>query len=176
MAVAFDAGFLILAFDEQAVARLGAPRVKERIELLLADLRKTRTKILIPTPALSEFLAKADFSILQVLHSSAAFKIVPFDERAAIEAAQMTRDSIKESDKKDPVVGATWAKIKFDRQIVATAKVEAAEAIYSTDAEVAKHAQKAGILCYGIKDLPEAPAVQEVFPDMQGEANGTKTP
>ncbi|HEV8039027.1 MAG TPA: hypothetical protein VGP62_09200, partial [Bryobacteraceae bacterium] len=52
-------------------------------------------------------------------------------------------------------------KIKFDRQIVAIAKVEGADAIYSTDPDVSKHAQKVGIKCLGIADLPTAPSVQE---------------
>jgi len=79
--------------------------------------------------------------------------IVPFDERATIEAAEMTKNAIREGDKKDPAVAATWSKIKFDRQIVAIAKVEGVEAIYSTDPEVARHAKKVGIPCYGIADL-----------------------
>lgn len=76
--------------------------------------------------------------------------------------AQKTLKS-SDSDKKDPVQAATWNKIKFDRQIVAVAKVEGADAIYSTDPHIVKHAQKAGISCFGIPDLPPAPSVQELF-------------
>ncbi|HEV8041552.1 MAG TPA: hypothetical protein VGP62_21935, partial [Bryobacteraceae bacterium] len=87
--VAFDAGFLILAFDEQAAEKEVTPRLKERIDLLLAELRKTRTKILIPTPALSEFLVKADVRILQTFNTSSSFRIAAFDQRAAIEVADL---------------------------------------------------------------------------------------
>ena len=160
--VAFDASFLILTFDKDAASREGE-RLLERIDILLTDLQKSKTKIIIPTPALSEFLVKCDPQVLQAIHKQATFKIVPFDEKAAIEAAILTKDAIRASDKKDPVQAATWSKIKFDRQIVAVAKVEGVDAIYSTDPDVAKHAQKAGITCFGIADLPPTPSVQEAF-------------
>jgi len=161
MSIAFDASFLILAFDEKVAASHSSPRLDERMMLFRTEIQKTKTKVLIPTPALSEFLVRADAGILEYLNNSAFFKIVPFDERAAIEAADMTKAAIRESDKKDPVVAATWAKIKFDRQIVAVAKVEGAHAIYSTDPDVCRHAQRAGIICKGIDDLPKAPDVQQ---------------
>ncbi|HME07801.1 MAG TPA: hypothetical protein VKG25_12150, partial [Bryobacteraceae bacterium] len=145
----------------------GTPRLAERIDLLLAELSRSRSKIIIPTPALSEFLAKADVSILEKIHATTSFVVAPFDERAAIEAAEMTKNAIREGDKKVPVVAATWSKIKFDRQIVAIAKVEGAEAIYSTDPEIAKHAKKVGLACFGIADLPMPPAVQDSLPSLE---------
>ena len=159
--VAFDASFLILVFDPNAVSKYSVPRLQERIDLFVAALAKSRTKILIPTPALSEFLTKADKSILEQINDSALVQIAPFDERAAIEAAEMTKNAIRESDKKDPVVAATWSKIKFDRQIVAIAKVANVTTIYSTDPHIAKHAQQVGIMTQTIEDLPEAPTVQQ---------------
>lgn len=161
--VAFDASFLVLTFDADAVTKIGEPRLQERIDIFITDLQKSKTKIVIPTPALSEFLVGCDARVLQSIHKHSSFRIVPFDERAAIEAAIMTKEAIHESDKKDPVQAATWNKIKFDRQIVAVAKVEGVDAIYSTDPHIMKHAQRAGIACFGIPDLPFAPSVQESF-------------
>jgi hypothetical protein len=40
---------------------------------------------------------------------------------------------------------ATWAKVKFDRQIVAIAKVEKASMVYSDDEDVRKLAAAEGI-------------------------------
>jgi hypothetical protein len=114
--VAFDARLLILAFDEKAADNHPTPRLKERVDLLLDDLQKARTKILVPTQALSEFLAKSDTKRLDLINDSPALRIAPFYQRAVVEAAEMTRNAIKGGDKTDPVVGATWAKIKFDRQ------------------------------------------------------------
>jgi hypothetical protein len=175
--VAFDASFLILTFDTDAVSKEGG-RLQERIDILLSDLQKSKTKIIIPTPALSEFLVKCDPVFLQSIHKQATFRIAPFDEKAAIEAAILTKDAIRASDKRDPVQATTWSKIKFDRQIVAVAKVEGVDAIYSTDPDVAKHAQRAGVPCFGIADLPAAPSVQESFSEevlrgpKEGETHG----
>ena len=171
--VVFDANFLILAFDKNAASKESWPRLQERIDMLLSDLGKARNKILIPTPALSEFLTKADPGILQIIHISAGFKIAPFDERAAIEAAIMTKDAIRRSNKKDPVVAATWAKVKFDRQIVAIAKVEGVDPICSTDPDIERHARRVGIECLGIPDLPIPPPVQEKLPYESPQAEAT---
>jgi hypothetical protein len=45
--------------------------------------------------------------------------------------------------------------LKFDRQIVAIAKVEGATAVYSDDAEVIAYAREAGLEGYRLADLPE---------------------
>jgi len=169
--VLFDASFLILTFDEQAVEKHGTPRLKERMDVLLSDLSKARTRIIIPTPALSEFLTRVDVAILQTINATSAFQVVSFDERAAIEAAEMTKNAIRESDKKDPVVAATWSKIKFDRQIVAIGKVAGVEAIYSTDPDIVKHAEKVGLRCLGIADLPLPPTIQESLPGFESPSN-----
>jgi predicted nucleic acid-binding protein len=152
--IAFDASFLILAFDEKAASKHPTPHLSERISLLLEHMTKARGKILIPTPALSEFLTGADISVLDQINDSSVFRIAPFDERAAIEAAELTKRAVRDSDKKDPIVAATWAKIKFDRQIVAIVKVEGVNTIYSTDPHIAKHAKLLEIECKGIEDLP----------------------
>jgi hypothetical protein len=98
---------------------------------------------------------------LDLISNSSAIRIAPFDLRAAVEAAEMTKNAMRDGDKKDPTVSATWAKIKFDRQIVAISKVEGVDVIYSTDSDVARHARSVGIECRGIADLPPAPSVQE---------------
>lgn len=99
----FDATALIHLFEPKAAAAIdpdtGQPvtHAKERIDHLVASLEQARRKIVIPTPALSEVLvyagsATADY--LKVLHGSSAFRVVPFDERAAIELAVLTHDAL----------------------------------------------------------------------------------
>ncbi len=56
------------------------------------------------------------------INRSSAFKIEPFEIRAAIELARMTAAAFKTGDKKEGVA-ASWNEIKFDRQIVAIAKI-----------------------------------------------------
>ena len=93
---------------------------------------------------------------LQELNSSACFRIVSFDQRAAIEAAAAHRDAIGRGDKREGT-NAAWAKVKFDRQIVAIAKIEGATSIYSDDEDIQKLGKKSGIAVIGIADLPLPP-------------------
>jgi hypothetical protein len=47
--------------------------------------------------------------------------------------------------------------VKFDRQIVAIARTEGAQVIYSDDADLRRFARAAGIDVVGIADLPLPP-------------------
>jgi hypothetical protein len=51
-------------------------------------------------------------------------------------------------------IAAPWAKIRFDRQIVAIAKVHEATAIYSDDEDLITFAEQQGIPCVRVRDLP----------------------
>src|SRR4051812_15732611 len=109
-------------------------KAKERIDYLVKTLEKEKTKIIVPTPVLSEILvragAEASDKIVDHLQRFAVFRIEPFDTRAAIEAAAMTRELLDGRQRKRGTSNATWTKIKFDRQIVAIAKVCGATVIY----------------------------------------------
>jgi predicted nucleic acid-binding protein len=134
-------------------------RVKERIEFLVTELEKKKEKIIVPTPALSELLVRAGAAgpaYLEILNKSAAFKIVDFDQRAAVEVAAATREAIDAGDKKGGAAG-SWAKVKFDRQIIAIAKVEGASTIYSDDGDIARFAKSCGIAVFRVGDLPLPP-------------------
>jgi hypothetical protein len=58
---------------------------------------------------------------------------------------------------------APYQKVKFDRQIVAIAKVNRAHTIYSDDADVRKFATKAGIKAVPTWDLPIPPSKTPLF-------------
>ena len=137
----FDADMLLLLLDPTLPApkdeETGIPvsDVKERLEHLVNTLHEERKKIIIPTPALSEVLIHTDGAgtdYLAKIQNSAAFKIEPFDTRAAVELARMTALALNEGDKKGGC-SAPWNKIKFDRQIVAIAKISNVSMIYSND-------------------------------------------
>ena len=55
MKVVFDAGILIKLLDPRT-----SDDQRSKLDYLIARLQKTKTKILIPTPAWSEFYVKAD--------------------------------------------------------------------------------------------------------------------
>jgi predicted nucleic acid-binding protein len=163
--VVFDATTLLYLFDPEAKAptdpETGSPvtRVKERIEFLVSALERRKEKIIVPTPALSELLVRAGDAgpeYLEILGKSAAFKVVDFDQRAAVEVAAATREAIEAGGKKGGSES-SWAKIKFDRQIIAIARVERASAIYSDDGDIARFAKNFGIAVIRLQDLPLPP-------------------
>jgi len=156
--VVFDASVLLFVFDENTPSSVN--RAKERVENLIELLSDRVEKIIIPTPALSECLVYAGAAgaeYLTIIGEQSCFRIVSFDERAAVEAALATYEARQHGQKKGGNPASTKAKIKFDRQIVAIAKVEAATAVYSDDGDVCKYAREAGMVAYMLSDLPLPP-------------------
>jgi predicted nucleic acid-binding protein len=122
-------------------------RVEDRIEKLLEDLDADGERIVIPTPALSEFLILAGKdapAYLDKIRQSKTLIVKPFDEMAAIELAAIEHEARGKGDKRGGS-SAPWTKVKFDRQIVAVAKVNGARRIYSDDEDIIKFAPKAGL-------------------------------
>ena len=106
---------------------------------------------------MSEILVRAgpaaSQEIVEKLNRLAVFRIESFDARAAIEVAAMTRTALDGGNKRGKATG-PWAKIKYDRQIVAVAKVSRATAIYSDDADIRSIAAEDDIHVIGLGDLP----------------------
>jgi len=128
---------------------------KERIAALIEDLSAANDVIGVPTPALAETLVRSGpnrAQYMRVLNDTWKFQLLPFDARAAIDAADLVA-AIKSG--KEP--WETWAKIKFDIQIVAIAKAEGASVIYSDDQDIEKYARRFGIPVIRICDLPSPP-------------------
>ncbi len=140
--VVIDATMLMLLFRSGVPARMinsngkTIDYVKERLEYLIKTLEGSKSKIIVPTPVLSELLVRATpqetQQIVEQINKSAVFQVEPFETKAAIEVAIMTRTALASGDKK---AGATahWTKVKFDRQIAAIARVAQASAIYTDD-------------------------------------------
>jgi predicted nucleic acid-binding protein len=163
--VVIDATNLLLMFRPGTPVPPGPDGVeiekpKERIEYLVHRLDKAKTKIIIPTPALSEALVRAgpaaSQQIVEHLQRYNVFRIEAFDTRAAIEVAAMTRKAL-DSGRKRGASAATWAKVKYDRQIVAIAKVCGAPTIFSDDRDVHTLAKTVKIEVLGLADLPLPP-------------------
>src|SRR6266446_4100466 len=78
-------------------------RPKDRIEYLVQQLDKAKTKIVIPTPALGEALVRAGAAasqqIVEHLQRYSVFSIEPFDTRASIEVAAMSREALAKREK-----------------------------------------------------------------------------
>lgn len=166
MTVAFDASILLPLLNPSVqgpidpVTGKNLESCRERIDYLIQSLEDNRTKIIIPTPALSEILVYADKAgpqYLSRIRDSRSFKIEPFDERAAVEVAFMIREELRSfGQKRRKQATQTWAKVKFDWQIVAIAKVNGASIVYSDDAGVRSFAQGSRLTVIGLAQLPLA--------------------
>lgn len=148
MAVVFDASVLIDLFNKNLIGDRRA-----RLDHLVESLKKQRTKVLIPTPALAEFLVKAGKArerYLNELSNTSAFNIEPFDQKAAVECALL----LEEAWDRRQQGKVTNTKFKFDWQIVAIAASRNAKAIYSDDADIAKAAARVRIPVHPTDELP----------------------
>ena len=171
MLVAFDADVLSMVLNPSIDPPIDpatcqpTERTKGRLEYLLADLEKSKARIIIPSPALSEFLVIAEESgpdYLSDIDRRARFSVEPFDTLAAIEAAVSTRDAIARGNKKSGTTG-VWQAVKTDRQIVAIAKVLGVERIYSNDSDMQNIASDSGIEVISVWQLPLPPGEQSTL-------------
>jgi len=154
--VLFDAGILIKLLDART-----PDNQRERLDYLLATLQKSKTKILIPTPALSEFYVKSDPDVVANFKGKSAFIIASFDEKAALECSISVADAVRSGDKKAAQPDAPWQKIKFDHQIIAIAKCNRATTIYSEDSGLRRFAELLGLKAFCTDDLPENPGSKQ---------------
>ena len=162
--VSFDNTVFCLALHPDAKPPAGVDRAKDRIEFLLEVLKESGDKIIISTPALAEFLVFAGNDgplYMAAIRDNAIFRVLPFDEKAAIENAEVELAARAAGEKRGSDVGAEWQKVKVDRQIIAVAKVNGATCLYSDDPHMAKLGRDFAIAVQGIADLPVPSAVQE---------------
>ncbi len=162
--VVMDSTMLLLLFQSDArppidpTTNLPLEKCKERIDFLIQSLTDKNIEIAIPTPVLSEILVAAGpdkSKILDAINSFYAFSIKPFDQLAAVEVAMLTDKDLDSNKKLN--AQETKAKVKYDRQIVAIAKVNNLKTIYSDDRGLAKVARANGINVIQTADLPVPP-------------------
>ncbi|MGB7553213.1 MAG: hypothetical protein WBM04_02495, partial [Candidatus Korobacteraceae bacterium] len=123
-------------------------------------------------PALCEFLVLAGAdgpAYLEKISAQRTFLVKPFDELAAIELAAMEVEARGGGNKRGGI-SQPWTKVKFDRQIVAIAKVNSATRIYTDDRDVRAFGTKAGLEVTSCWELPLPPAKQtDLFKDQSQE-------
>ena len=144
-------------------------RAKERVELLLVTVKARSETVLVPTPVLCEMLVGAHDAgpqYLGILANTSRFRMAPFDERAAIELAEMTRKAQSSGDLR---AGAniTRARLRFDRQILAIARVQNEKHIYTDDGNMSATAKTEGFRVTATRDLP-LPSGQTSLPFFAG--------
>ena len=177
MAVALDANMLILLFDEHAAAPSDpstsqpVTHCQDRLRHFLDVYSRPKgAKIVLPTPALTEFLVKVESRLrpayVDQLRRVRGCRIAPFGDRAAIELAEMQDVLINEAPPRlRRQERETRAKAKLDQQIVAIARCEGVTAIYSDDENLGRFAGRFGIERIGVAQLPLPPkSLQGVLP------------
>ena len=167
--IVFDTTYLIVLLQQDISSLVITDRndkpvtkIRERVQHLVKKLSDSNSLICIPTPVLAEIMVRAGTAgpeYLRRFSNSSKFKLCPFDVKAAIEAAELIR-KVKAEQRAQPIE--TWAKIKFDIQIVAIAKGEDSPVIYSEDRQVENHAKRLGIDVRRICDLEIPPDNMQV--------------
>jgi predicted nucleic acid-binding protein len=138
-------------------------RIEDRIEKLIEDLDSESERMILPTPALSEFLIMVGNdgpAYPEKLSSIRNILIRPFDELAAIELAAIEVEDRSKGSKRGGSAS-PWAKLRFDRQIVAIAKTNRAKRIYSDDNDIINFGTKIGIEVIPTWNLP-LPAAKQI--------------
>jgi len=187
--VVVDTATLLFILQPDARAPLGddgqpVPKCRERVELLLKNLSDAGIRVVVPTPVLAELMVSVGSGKIQLLGEitqSAAFSVVAFDQIAAIECACLKDPELEK--KKGPKE--TKAKVKFDRQILAVAKVAGAQTLYTDDKRLIACATTNGLRTVRMQDLPLPPEppqgeldLPQPDPDasMSGQQLEAKTP
>lgn len=159
--VAFDNSIFSIAIHPESKGSVD--RASDRVDYLLENLKRLDERIVLPAPAFSEFLvlAKHDGPLYMAkIREMSIFRIEPFDERAAIELADIELSIRARGGKRGSVPEADWQKIKFDRQIVAIAKAHGCKRLYSDDPHIVRHGEDCDLEVIQLADLPLPPAVQ----------------
>ena len=153
-AIAIDANVIVAWCSEKT-----SVDIKARLDQLPFEALRDKRRIIIPTPAMAEFLVRAEESstaAFSALEKKAAVYVAAFDRMAALECALLDAAALNRGDKRDGSAE-PYQKIKIDRQIVAIAKVHAVGLVIAEDEGVRKTAQRVGMEAKTISELDLPP-------------------
>lgn len=153
--VLVDANFLIATVHQKTTDDDQA-----RIEHFFTSAEKSKAKIILPMPAVAEYLVHADAAGIETfnkLERKSFIVVAPFDRAAAFECALLDRAAIGGANDKKDGSAEPWQKIKIDRQIVAIGKAHGAGLVITADGNVRNNALRVGMLAKQIHEL-ELPA------------------
>ncbi len=168
--IAVDTSVFLLLIDDSAPipddpgTKKPVPRSGERVRRRTDMIGEDGAEILISTPVAAESLIRQPGSVhagLIALRGYKGIRVAAFDEDSAIELAEVSKSTPRRRKKTDS--DPSHQKVKFDRQIVATAKAHGADAIYTMDSDVRKAAAEFELAFFGIADMPEPPPTQELL-------------
>lgn len=176
--IVFDTSTLILAIDPENARPPRDPATGEplrncaaRVNYLIQTLTASKEQLVIPTPIISEFLIRAGpnrTSYIQRFISAKNLSVGNFDQKAAIELALLNDSDLNTGRSLEDNL--TFAKIRFDRQIVAIARAGGASCIYTGDNNLASCARTNGISAVMTWELPEPPTSRQASFDLRDSA------
>lgn len=135
---------------------------RERAEAIVAQLEKSRRKIILPAPACAELLTAIGPDAQQYLNivaRSRVFEVGVFDARGAAELAFLNRGKFRELDERDKAE--PYQKRKVDRQIIAICKVYGVTEIYTDDKGLSSLARICGITPVSLSEIPVPDSVRQ---------------
>lgn len=147
----------------------------ERIAGLVQELNQKKQVIGIPTPAWAEYLCGSDIASVQIIEAvkkKGAIRILPFDEKAALETALIQRAAASFGKKKG-ANNAPWQKVKIDRQILAVARCNQVTTIYTDDDNMIAEANRLGIQAIRSSEIPLKPKQKILKLDSEELAEAT---
>lgn len=171
--ILLDTNILTLFFDPTARALKNIDKAPQRVKHFIERCEKQRKKIVIPTPILSELLVlfkpEKQEEYFRIINNSKNFIVADFDKRAAIELAIMQSKLLSNNQRKKMLKDA-WQKVKLDCQVVAIAKVNQVEAIYTDDKGMKTFAttNKIEVKDSSAFELPPKEAQMNIFEDKEG--------
>jgi predicted nucleic acid-binding protein len=149
--IVVDSNFIISYITKKDTTADDRAKMAHFIE----EIDKSKSKVIFPMIAVSEFLVRADragIALLEELEKKACVMVADFDRGAAHELAKMERDALDAGDKRagseEP-----YQKIKVDRQIIAIGMAHGAKMVISRDDGVLSQATRLGLVAKRIQDL-----------------------
>ncbi|MDO8264459.1 MAG: PIN domain-containing protein [Gallionella sp.] len=149
--IVVDSNFIISYITKKDTTADDRAKMAHFIE----EIDKSKSKVIFPMIAVSEFLVRADragIAFLEELEKKACVMVADFDRGAAHELAKMERDALDAGDKRagseEP-----YQKIKVDRQIIAIGMAHGAKMVISRDDGVLSQATRLGLVAKRIQDL-----------------------
>lgn len=168
-----DANFLVALVKPDLHEEL---RIRQRA--LIEQIEAQRCTLIVPMPALAEYLVGADIAgveSINALERKTFVLLANFDRAAAFECATLDSAALGRGDKKDGSDEA-WQKVKVDRQLIAIGKANGAQLIISQDKGVKTAALRSGIPCLSIADLPLTPDQAQRKLDLPDTTKRAKKP
>lgn len=153
-----DANFLVAL-----VSKKGGDDVQGRLHHFILEIEKQKCVLVVPMPALAEYLVGADAAGMESLNAfekKAYVVMADFDRASAYECSILDSALVNRGDKKDGS-DAAWQKIKIDRQIVAIGKANGVGLVISQDKDVRAAALRVGLNCVRIEELGLPPEAQQ---------------